>query len=89
MQLNVVAFPDYLLIKTIPYLDYWVIGAVAISAVPDSNDSGCFIATAANGSPVEPNAVGKGFVSTIALMLLFCIGIFGLFRIGRKFRTIR
>jgi hypothetical protein len=33
LQLDVVAFPDSLLINTVPYAGFWVIGAVAISPV--------------------------------------------------------
>ncbi len=47
----------YLEINTGPYAGFWVIGAVAMSTVPDpdSDGGGCFIATAANGSPIEPH----------------------------------
>ena len=57
LQLDV-TLPDSLLINTVPYAGFWVIGAVAISIVPDpdSDGGGCFIATAANGSPIEPHA---------------------------------
>ncbi len=56
LQLDV-ASPDSLIINTGPYATYLVIGAVAISTVPDpdSDGGGCFIATAANGSPIEPH----------------------------------
>ena len=55
LQLDVVAFPDSLLINTVPYVGFWVIGAVAISTVPGSDGGGCFITTAVNGSPIEPH----------------------------------
>lgn len=37
-----------------PYAGYFIIGAVVISQVPDTDDTGCFIATAVDGSPIEP-----------------------------------
>jgi hypothetical protein len=48
-----VAAPNSLVINTAPYLGYLVIGAVAISKVPDSDGGGCFITTAADDSPIE------------------------------------
>ena len=121
-------------------------GFTSTTSTADDGGGGCFIATAAYGSPIELqvnilrdfrdrfllfNAVGKGFVrlyntyspsiadciakhdslravvrisllpivgmswlalkigfvSTMALMLLFFMGIFGLFRVRRKFRS--
>ena len=55
MELGAAA-PDSIVINTGPYTGYLVIGAVAISTVPDSDGGGCFIATTAYGSPSEPNA---------------------------------
>jgi len=51
-----VAAPNSIVINTGPYTGYLVIGAVTISTVPGSDGGGCFITTAAYGSPSEPNA---------------------------------
>lgn len=55
LQVDVAAIPDSILINTPPYASFLIIGAVTISTVPDSDDSGCFISTAAYGSPIDPH----------------------------------
>ena len=45
---------NHLEIIDVPYGGYFIIGAVVISPVPDTDGGGCFISTAAYGSPIEP-----------------------------------